>query len=287
MLAIALIAHSRLLVRRMSGGGSSGWAGGVGERADHRVVRTRPQVQHERGMALPRSFLVAHHQRADPGGGSPVDLAKVVAMPVLAGRSVIGAVRSDRVTAGVLADIHRIRRLGLRKSVDDRRDHERRRGRKRPRGIDEPERVGEPHPQRSGAVSPTAEPGQAVGHAAGFPARQAVEREASAASDLDRQPVLQHERTGGQHRAVGHGECDRHVGAERGPRRGDRASAGDRQLGAVDHERSDDRSGEHQAAGASEIDAAEQQSAHEGRQPCGEQAPPASGESGAQPLEPG
>ena len=64
-------------------------------------------------------------------------------------------------------------------------------------------------------------------------------------------------------------------------------SAGDRQLGAVDHERGHDQSGEHQAAGASEIDAAEQQSAHERRQPCGEQAPPASGESGAQPLDPG
>src|SRR5213078_2323384 len=76
------------------------------------IVRAGPHVEQHGALPAPGPLLLPHHQRARPRRRPPVDLAEVVAYAVLARRLVVGAVRADRVAAGVVAELVRSGWLG-------------------------------------------------------------------------------------------------------------------------------------------------------------------------------
>ena len=150
MLAAADTAHSKLAV-----GPSPRW-------------RDAPGVEHDRGPALPRLLLAAHHQLADPRGRPPVHPAQVVAAPVLPGRGVVLAVHGDRAGPAV-AGARVLAGQPDRRQRHDLRDHgELVDAGERAGQLAQPERVGQPDDQRADLV-PAAHVGpHRVGHRAGL-----------------------------------------------------------------------------------------------------------------------
>jgi hypothetical protein len=136
----------------------------------HGAVRVHPIVEQQGRAGVPRTLLLAHHQRPGACGGTPVHLAQIVPVAVLAGRRVVRAARTHGLAAGLLGDVPSGRQGSVRELVDDRQDEEVGDGAERTGPLDHPERIGHPHRQRSHPIAASAQRWQVVGQRAGLPA---------------------------------------------------------------------------------------------------------------------